>query len=95
MMATIVLLPSALVPGQSWATVLARVERTLIGIVAVTLVAGPWTPDPPPRDLYLRVRRLAAAAHGWSRPAVTATLNRRSATSSAVQHRTHSASGWP
>lgn len=60
MTAAVVVIPSALSPLDSWALALARVECTLIGVLAVTLVLWLFTPKTRRGDFYLRARQLAA-----------------------------------
>jgi uncharacterized membrane protein YccC len=74
MTAAIVVLPSALAPEQSWAIALSRVECTLIGVIVVTLVTGPWTPDSPRRALYRRVRHLTGDAVAFVASVLTGRL---------------------
>lgn len=60
MTAAVVVIPSALSPQDSWALALARVECTLIGVLAVTLVLWLFTPKVRRSDFYQRARQLAA-----------------------------------
>lgn len=62
MTAAVVVIPSALSPQDSWALALARVECTLIGVLAVTLVLWLFTPKTRRGDFYQRARQLAADA---------------------------------
>ncbi|HZX18379.1 MAG TPA: FUSC family protein, partial [Pseudomonas sp.] len=62
MTAAVVVIPSALSPQNSWTLALARVECTLIGVLAVTLVLWLFTPKTRRADFYHRARALAADA---------------------------------
>lgn len=62
MTAAVVVIPSALSPQDSWALALARVECTLIGVLAVTLVLWLFTPKTRRGGFYRRARYLAADA---------------------------------
>ncbi|HEY1083081.1 MAG TPA: FUSC family protein [Prosthecobacter sp.] len=64
--AAIVILPAALDPMHSMDRALARVECTLIGVVAVTLVTGFFTPASGRQVFYQKVRQLAADAVGFA-----------------------------
>lgn len=83
MTAAIVVLPSVLQPEHLWTLAVARVECTLIGVLAVTAVTAFFTPAAQRRDFYQRVRRLAADASQFAAEAVAG----RSATDTAALER--------
>lgn len=64
--AAIVILPTVLDPLHSMDRAFARVECTLIGVVAVTLVTGFFTPASGRQMFYQKVRQLAADAVGFA-----------------------------
>ncbi len=66
MTAAIVVLPALGQPAQVEALALARVECTLIGVVAVTAVTGLFTPKSARAAFYRRARELAADAVGFA-----------------------------
>lgn len=68
--AAIVLLPTVLDPTHSMDRAYARVECTLIGVVAVTLVTGFFTPGSGRQAFYQKVRLLAADAVAFAAEAV-------------------------
>lgn len=71
MTAAVVVIPSALSPQDSWALALARVECTLIGVLAVTLVLWLFTPKTRRGDFYRRARALAADAVDFAGQSLT------------------------
>lgn len=71
MTAAVVVIPSALSPQDSWALALARVECTLIGVLAVTLVLWLFTPKTRRGDFYRRARALAADAVDFAAQGLT------------------------
>lgn len=71
MTAAVVVIPSALSPQDSWALALARVECTLIGVLAVTLVLWLSTPKARRGEFYRRARTLAADAVAFAAQSMT------------------------
>lgn len=71
MTSAVVVIPSALSPQDNWMLALARVECTLIGVLAVTLVLWLFTPKTRRTDFYRRTRALAADAVDFAAQSLT------------------------
>lgn len=66
MTATVVVAPTLFAPGETYALAWARVECTVIGVVAATIVGGLFTPPSPRRQFLDQVRSLAGEAVAWA-----------------------------